>query len=140
MRDAGAGGGGMGLGSSHIWGGARATLPRPHVPLMLLLLTRTPARFSAPPPSSSSLCPPAAGQCVRLLLLGDILAAADFPRDRLYVEYAVRWDPEAWDLVTAWPQQEPGIVQVSSAHGAGGGGDSGVRPGAMHMVSVHVLM
>ncbi|PNW74559.1 hypothetical protein CHLRE_12g495350v5 [Chlamydomonas reinhardtii] len=55
--------------------------------------------------------PPPPGQCVRLLLLGDILAAADFPRDRLYVEYAVRWDPEAWDLVTAWPQQEPGIVQ-----------------------------
>ncbi len=70
-----------------------------------------------PPPPSRQPLPtsphlPAPHDCTRLLLLGDILAAADYPLDRLYIEYVVRWDPETWDLLTPWPQQEPGIVQV----------------------------
>ena len=34
----------------------------------------------------------------RLLILGEILAAADYESDNLYVEFAMRYDPSHWSL------------------------------------------
>ncbi|GIL65137.1 hypothetical protein Vafri_18949, partial [Volvox africanus] len=58
---------------------------------------------------------PPAGECTRLLLFGEILSAADFLRNHLYIEYVVRWDPDVWNLTTPanrqQPQSQPGIAQ-----------------------------
>ena len=91
------------------------TPPRPRPPLhqttkqlnnqLVYLTTRAACRPARP----------AAADCTRLLLLGEIQAAADFPRDRLYIEYVVRWDPDSWQLTSPWPQPEPGIAQVGEA-------------------------
>lgn len=57
---------------------------------------------------------------IRLTLLAEIVSAADFDCDHLYIEYVVRFDPLLWQLETAWPQAEPGILQVWSTHQSGG--------------------
>ncbi|EFJ41998.1 hypothetical protein VOLCADRAFT_119536 [Volvox carteri f. nagariensis] len=61
----------------------------------------------------SDFQPPPAADCTRLLLLGEIQSAADFPMDRLYIEYVVRWDPDVWELTTTsnCQQTQPGIIQ-----------------------------
>ncbi|MEW5298780.1 MAG: hypothetical protein WDW36_001863 [Sanguina aurantia] len=55
--------------------------------------------------------PPADPDAIRLTLLAEIVSAADFDCDHLYVEYVVRFDPRLWQLETAWPQPEPGVLQ-----------------------------
>lgn len=52
---------------------------------------------------------------LRLVLLGEIMAAADFEEDNLYIEYLIQYDPELWDLQTAWSQVEPGLLRVRRA-------------------------
>lgn len=49
---------------------------------------------------------------MRLALFGEIMAAADFDHDQLYIEYVVRFEQEVWDLQSAWPQSEPGMLKV----------------------------
>ncbi len=46
---------------------------------------------------------------MRFVLLAEIMAARDFARDQLWVEYELRYDPEVW-LVNA-ATHEPGVIQ-----------------------------
>lgn len=55
---------------------------------------------------------------LRLVLLGEIMAAADFEEDNLYIEYLIQYDPELWELQTAWSQVEPGLLRVRRRAGA----------------------
>lgn len=73
-----------------------------------------------PPPSiySSSSPPPGPdGNAVRLVVYGELLSAAGYMRDRLYLEYAITWDPEVWALQHAGGPQpvEPGVIKVGQA-------------------------
>ncbi|KAJ9518573.1 hypothetical protein QJQ45_018610 [Haematococcus lacustris] len=62
------------------------------------------ARFQ-PPPSDQ--------QSMRLVLLGELLGCADFTRDRLYLEYSLRFDPALWEMATtSWAAHEPGLYKV----------------------------
>ena len=54
-----------------------------------------------PQPNSSghkSFEPAPPNGTTRLLVLGEILAAADYVADNLYVEFAMRYDPSHWSL------------------------------------------
>uniref|UniRef100_A0A061RT25 Meckel syndrome type 1 protein n=2 Tax=Tetraselmis sp. GSL018 TaxID=582737 RepID=A0A061RT25_9CHLO len=51
---------------------------------------------------------------LRLVFLGEIVAARDFPQDHLWVEYSVHCDPDVWDVQGSGPQGElRGATQVS---------------------------
>ncbi|KAK9824277.1 hypothetical protein WJX72_009110 [[Myrmecia] bisecta] len=71
------------------------------------VLHRQPAReFMAPPDPTP--------HALRLLLLAEIVAAKDFERDRLFVDYTVRYDAKIWQPVgvsAGKENQEPGILQ-----------------------------
>eukprot|EP00955_Chlamydomonas_euryale_P089237 364447-Chlamydomonas_euryale.AAC.4 len=58
--------------------------------------------------------PRTADDATRLLLLGEVLAVADFDWDNLYVEFMLRWDPEVWDIAPecGWEQCERGVVRA----------------------------
>ncbi|KAL6765691.1 ciliary basal body-associated, B9 protein-domain-containing protein [Haematococcus lacustris] len=65
------------------------------------------ARFQ-PPPSDQ--------QSMRLVLLGELLGCADFTRDRLYLEYSLRFDPALWEMATtSWAAHEPGLYKGVTA-------------------------
>ncbi|GAX84925.1 hypothetical protein CEUSTIGMA_g12346.t1 [Chlamydomonas eustigma] len=55
--------------------------------------------------------PPINVECFRMLLLMEIMGLADFEQDQLYVDYMIKFDPEYWDLQTAWKQFEPGVLR-----------------------------
>lgn len=67
------------------------------------------ANFTTPPGPGES--------AVRLVLLGEICGAAGFGRDRLYLEYALRYDPAVWrDPVSA---TKKGVASRSYVRGHG---------------------
>lgn len=54
---------------------------------------------------------------LRLLLLAELVSAAGFERDRLYVEWQLRFDPELWILQHSEQEVvQPGVIQVSHHH------------------------
>eukprot|EP00879_Flechtneria_rotunda_P033491 GHRR01037099.1.p1 GENE.GHRR01037099.1~~GHRR01037099.1.p1 ORF type:complete len:188 (+),score=43.64 GHRR01037099.1:416-979(+) len=60
----------------------------------------------------STLCSGPEGGTLRLMLLGELMSAAGFQRDRLYIEWQLRYDPGLWIL--QHNEQElvqPGIIQ-----------------------------
>lgn len=59
--------------------------------------------------------PPGPGpQALRLHVFAEIMAAAGFSRDQLYVEYMVAYDPQVWALQSpaGAAAEEPGLVKV----------------------------
>jgi hypothetical protein len=85
------------------------------------------------PPLSPPLSPPpscaAAGpgpEALRLHVHAEIMAAAGFTRDRLYVEYSVAFDPGLWALQgpAGAALEEPGLLKVR-----GGGAVAVARTG-----------
>jgi len=54
---------------------------------------------------------------LRLLLLAELVSAAGFERDRLYVEWQLRFDPELWILQHSEQEVvQPGVIQVRHYH------------------------
>ncbi|WIA30296.1 hypothetical protein OEZ86_000384 [Tetradesmus obliquus] len=52
------------------------------------------------------------GAALRLLLLAELVSAAGFQRDRLYVEWQLRFDPELWVLQHSEQEVlQPGLIQ-----------------------------
>lgn len=50
---------------------------------------------------------------LRLLLLAELVSAAGFERDRLYVEWQLHFDPEQWVLQHSEQEVvQPGLIQV----------------------------
>lgn len=50
---------------------------------------------------------------LRLLLLAELVSAAGFERDRLYVEWQLHFDPEQWVLPHSEQEVvQPGLIQV----------------------------
>jgi hypothetical protein len=87
-----------------------------------------------PPPLSP---PPAAAgpgpEALRLHVNAEIMAAAGFTRDRLYIEYAVAFDPELWALHSpaGAALEEPGLFKVCAGPGRGRAGRRWDRRAAM---------
>lgn len=58
---------------------------------------------------------------LRLVLLGELVSAAGFTRDRLYLEWQLVFDPEVWLLQhSEQAVVQPGLIQVSDSTGATG--------------------
>lgn len=54
---------------------------------------------------------------LRLLLLAELVSAAGFERDRLYMEWQLHFDPEQWILQHSEQEVvQPGLIQASSWH------------------------
>lgn len=56
------------------------------------------------------------GSAMRLVLMAELVAAAGFQHDRLYIEWQLHFDPELWILQHS--EQEvvlPGVIQVGSS-------------------------
>lgn len=50
---------------------------------------------------------------LRLLLLAELVSAAGYERDRLYVEWQLHFDPEQWILQHSEQEVvQPGLIQV----------------------------
>jgi hypothetical protein len=50
---------------------------------------------------------------LRLLLLAELVSAAGFERDRLYIEWQLHFDPEQWILQHSEQEVvQPGLIQV----------------------------
>jgi hypothetical protein len=50
---------------------------------------------------------------LRLLLLAELVSAAGFERDRLYIEWQLHFDPEQWVLQHSEQEVvQPGLIQV----------------------------
>jgi hypothetical protein len=53
------------------------------------------------------------GAALRLVLLAELVSAAGFQRDRLYVEWQLHFDPELWVLQHSEQEVvQPGLIQV----------------------------
>lgn len=50
------------------------------------------------------------------MVLGEIVSAAGFSRDHLYLEYQMSYDPDLWILQTPQSQDEPGTLKVKHKH------------------------
>lgn len=62
-----------------------------------------------------ALLPGPDGAALRLLLLAELVSAAGFQRDRLYVEWQLHFDPELWVLQHSEQEVlQPGLIQVCS--------------------------
>jgi hypothetical protein len=63
------------------------------------------------PDASASAGPD--GNALRLLLLAELVSAAGFERDRLYIEWQLHFDPEQWILQHSEQEVvQPGLIQV----------------------------
>lgn len=52
-------------------------------------------------------------KAMRLLLLAELVSAAGFERDRLYIEWQLHYDPEQWILQHSEQEVvQPGLIQV----------------------------
>jgi hypothetical protein len=52
-------------------------------------------------------------KATRLLLLAELVSAAGFERDRLYIEWQLHYDPEQWILQHSDQEVvQPGLIQV----------------------------
>jgi hypothetical protein len=59
------------------------------------------------------LLPGPDGAALRLVLLAELVSAAGFQRDRLYVEWQLHFDPELWVLQHSEQEVvQPGLIQV----------------------------
>ena len=54
------------------------------------------------------------------MLYGELMSAAGFHRDHLYLEYVITYDPQIWSLeeVGGEPPDKPGVIKVSGLVGA----------------------
>jgi hypothetical protein len=58
------------------------------------------------------------GAALRLVLLAELVSAAGFQRDRLYVEWQLHFDPELWVLQHSEQEVvQPGLIQVRGKRG-----------------------
>lgn len=53
------------------------------------------------------------GGVLRVVLLAELVAAAGFQRDRLYLEWQLHFDPDVWVLQHSEQEVvQPGVIQV----------------------------
>jgi hypothetical protein len=58
-------------------------------------------------------------KALRLLLLAELVSAAGFERDRLYIEWQLHYDPEQWILQHSEQEVvQPGLIQVGQLLGS----------------------
>jgi hypothetical protein len=80
------------------------------------LLHTAPQRHVVLPIHGGCLAGPDAN-ALRLLLLAELVSAAGFERDRLYVEWQLHFDPEQWVLQHSEQEVvQPGLIQVCQQH------------------------
>jgi len=58
---------------------------------------------------------------VRLVLLAELVSAAGFTRDRLYIEWQLHFNPDLWVLQHSEQEvPQPGMIQVGGQRGVSG--------------------
>jgi hypothetical protein len=53
---------------------------------------------------------------IRLMLYGELMSAAGFQHDHIYLEYVITYDPAIWSLedLGGDPPDKPGVIKASS--------------------------